>query len=94
MTKKIRSKNIGQVVNTFPQEIIDNSFWQYVQGAKDLLCLTGGCDDPVTIVHLLISNKLEHIANVYNGRRPSFDIYAELYNGRVEVFKRSVTLPG
>ena len=79
-----------QEIKEFPQQSIDLMFWQYTQGAKDGVDSMDDVSDnarQLLNINYLIDEKLKHIKKTYNGRRPTFDLKAEIVNGKIEIKK-------
>lgn len=80
-----------ETISPFPQAEIDLIFWQYIQGAKDAMGL-GPWEKDWQVIRLnqMIDQKLIHIQQHHNGRRPTFDLKAELIMGKIEIKKRLI----
>jgi hypothetical protein len=81
-----------QEIEPFPQRELDLMFWQYVQGAKDVLeslpsKVIPTAEDRAQKINTFIKTKLVHIQKMHSGRRPSFDIKAEIIMGEITLKK-------
>jgi hypothetical protein len=75
-----------QEITPFPQQTLDTMFWQYIQGVKDAV-EHGTYVTKEEIINEFIAEKLAHIKQMHNGRRPSFDLKAVEIMGKIEIKK-------